>query len=210
MTINKAAFAAGDKNEMLKLARTIKKSAPTDKNAHPMASQFFDEDPSSVRPIDTSALLENSAGAESVEHFRWVEALAAGGYEAIATHLDRPSRTASVTQIGTGGLARSGWTPPQPVNVSGTEKILAAKLSKAASALPAHSRAALERVGTTESADDHGGLLAETLKAVCIELLGLSVENFDTNTLKTKLASAFKSARPELRKRLFKALAMAA
>jgi hypothetical protein len=205
MQINKAALAAGDQGELLKLARSIKASAPRDRNANPMTSQFFDPDPSNVRPLDTSELIENSAGAESVEHFRWVEAVSAAGYSAIATHLDRPSRTASVTQIGLGGTVRSGWTPEKPITVSGSEKVLATKLQKAFARLSPDQRAAFDKGAAPFTAADTG-VLVESLKAIVYQLLGVSAESLDPAALKVKLAQAIKAAQPAIRTRLTKAL----
>jgi hypothetical protein len=201
MEINRAKFANGDRNELLRLARTIRKSAPTDKNAHPMASQFFDADPSSDRPINTSALLENSAGAENVDHFRWIEALSSAGYAGIA--LSRPSKTADVRQIGMGG---SGWNAPKPSVNSGAKAVLAGKLEKALHALPESARAVLEKAAAPSSATADTNVLVENLKSIVFQLLGVSAESLDPATLKVKLGQAIKSARPDIQRRLQKAL----
>jgi hypothetical protein len=197
MEINRAKFANGDRNELLRLARTIRKSAPTDKNAHPMASQFFDADPSSGRPINTSALLENSAGAENVDHFRWIEALSSAGYAGIA--LSRPSKTADVRQIGMGG-----WNAPKP-SVANGAKALDVKMQKALAALPASARAVLEKAAAPSAASDTG-VLVESLKAIVYQLLGVSAESLDPAALKMKLTQAIKAARPDVQRRLAKAL----
>jgi hypothetical protein len=50
-------------------------------------------------------------------------------------------------------------------------------------------------------------LLTETLKGILFQLLGADVSAFDPATLKTRISTALKVARPDLRTRLVKALA---
>jgi hypothetical protein len=186
MEINNVRLAAGDSGEMLKLARSIKKSEPRDKNAHPLASQFFDGEPSNVRQLSTQELLESMAGADNIERIKWIDALAAGGYGAIA--LTRPEVAGDVSEIGLGRVG-SGWTAPKPSVTSGAKALLLNRLANAAQ----------------PSAGDTN-VLVESLKAIVFQLLGVSAESLDPATLKVKLTQAIKAARPDVQRRLAKAL----
>jgi hypothetical protein len=192
MEINKARLAAGDRNEFLKLARSIRSTTAVSKTTSPIGSQFFPDDGAALQHLDLDTLVENLAGTEDVERNRWIEMMASAGYDE-RMKLLRPDKTADVTQI---GAARSGWTPPQNVTVSTTAGKVATtvQFKKAAKA--------------TEAADT--GVLVESLKAIVYQLLGVSAETFDPNTLKVKLTQALKAARPDVRTRLAKALGTAA
>lgn len=213
MTINKAALAAGDRTELLKLARMIRKSAPTDKNAHPMVSQFFDGDPSGVRPLGTEELAQSLAGNQYNDNLDGTQALrdslhqGDGDLEMFGIKFTKP-KTADVSMIGRGPLPRSGWTPAQPVTVSSSEKVLAGKLEKAFSRLSPDQRAALNKAAAPSTTPADTGVLVESLKAICFQLLGCSAETFDANTLKAKIAASVR-ANPALKARLTKALAAA-
>lgn len=220
MQIDKVKMARGDQSEILKLARnTIRKSTPTDRYAHPLVSQFFDSDPSGVRELDLDTLLGSMAGADDVVREKAIELLnewkkthmgADDFYDyswpqafedankllTSKTKVPRPKFAGPVTQIGSG--AGSGWTPPGGRIVPATgAKAATGRLEKAL----LNNRLAK---GATPSAADMA-ILTATLKSIVHELLGLSVENFDPNTLKTKLTAAIK-ARPDLARRLAKAL----
>ncbi|MCU1305226.1 MAG: hypothetical protein JWQ87_5510, partial [Candidatus Sulfotelmatobacter sp.] len=112
MEINKAALAKGDRNEFLKLARSIRPSTTLNKAEHPLAAQFFGDNSTEVRHLDTRQLIESLAGQPYNEKLKWIEAVAAAGYAGIA--LDRPSKMADVTRIGGG----AGWTAPKPAVAS--------------------------------------------------------------------------------------------
>jgi len=140
--------------------------------------------------LDTDTLVESLAGAQGVEHDRWVETAAQAGYPGVP----RPTIAGDVTAIGAyNGGGRSGWTPPRDVTVSTTAGKVSAtvQFKKAAK--------------TTEAADT--GVLVESLKAIVYQLLGVSADTFDADTLKTKLTQEIKAARPDVRTRLAKALA---
>jgi hypothetical protein len=190
MEINKAKLASGDRGELLKLARSIKASEPRDRNVNPLASQFFDSEPAGVRPLDTDTLLASLGGADFNEHISWIEALSAAGYDE-RMKLLRPDKTADVARIGCG----SGWTPPASVTVSTKAGTFTgpARFRKSATAM--------------EPNTAHAGLLAETLKSILFQLLGADVLAFDPSTLKARISTALKVARPDLRERLAKALA---
>jgi hypothetical protein len=210
MQINKTALASGSRSEILTLARSIRPSTSLSKADHPFAAQFFQDDTNAPRPLSTSQLAESLAGAG---YNATVEELVAlgesqhqgdGTLEAFGIKFKAPQVTGDVSQIGS-ARARSGWVPAQPVTVSGTEKILAGKLSKAAKALPADSRAVLDRVAKADTATADTGVLVETLKAICAQLIGTGVEHFTADELKVKIASGIK-ARPAMAQRLVKAL----
>lgn len=187
MLINKAKLASGDRNELLRLARSIKPTVTLSKQDHPMASQFFADDPVGVTHLSTDELASSMAGEVYNERIAWIDALASGGYEAIA--LNRPKAAGDVSQIGTG--AGSGWTAPKPSIASGAKAERALLLHKIAKA-------------TNPSAADTA-TSAATLKSLCAQLLGADVGNFDTSTLKAKLTKTIRS-RPDLGLRLTKAL----
>jgi hypothetical protein len=195
MKIDKARLAAGDRNELLKLARSIRPSTPFSKTTNPIASQFFGDNGTEIRHLPLDQLTENLAGADFNEHIKWIEALSAAGYDE-RMKLLRPEVAGDVSQIGSGG--RSGWTPPQNVTVSTTAGKVATtvQFKKAAKA--------------TEVSAADTGVLVESLKAIVYQLLGVSAETFDPNTLKVKLTQALKAARPDVRTRLAKALGTAA
>jgi hypothetical protein len=205
MQINKAKLAAGDHGEVLKLVRSIKASEPRDRNANPMTSQFFDPDPSNVRPLSTSELVTSLAGQPFNERVKEIEDLGEnqhqgdGTLEAFGIKFNGPKPAGDVTQIG--ARPRSGWTPPVTV-ASGAKAVLNTKLQKALAALSPSQRAALEKADPSTDSDS---ILTETLKSIVAQLLGASLDNFDASTLKVRIAKAVKS-RPDLGKRLQKAL----
>lgn len=193
MEINKARLAAGDRNELLKLARTIKATVPASEN-HPLAAQFFDDEPAGVRQLDTDELVSSLAGEPFNERSREIEAevFAQRAREQMGVGgMTKPTASADVSRIGIG----SGWTAPKPTITSGAKAERALLLNK------------LAKAANPYAADT--AILVETLKSIVHQLLGVSVENFDASTLKSKLATALKTARPELSKRLTKALAIA-
>ncbi len=112
MEINKARLAAGDRNELLKLARSIRPSIPLNKTEHPLGSQFFDPEPAGVRDLSTDELLSSLAGAPFNERNRQIEAEAFAQQARDQMGVDgltRPVATADVTRIGAG----SGWNAPE-------------------------------------------------------------------------------------------------
>jgi hypothetical protein len=186
MKLDKAKLASGDTTELLKLARSIKPTTSLSKQEHPLASQFFDDEPSGVRHLSTDVLAESLAGAESIEHFRWVEYAAQAGYAGI----ERPKAAGDVTLIGAG----SGWNAPKPAVASG---------AKAERALLLHKIAKTVNPSSADTA-----ILTATLKSIITQLLGVNVESVDPGVLKSKLAATIK-ARPDLGLRLAKALGTA-
>jgi hypothetical protein len=193
MKLDKAKLASGDRNELLKLARSIKPTTSLNKAEHPLASQFFADDLPVVTHLSTDELAESLAGAESIEHFRWVETMAAAGYSGIA--LNRPKASGDVTELGAfNGGVRSGWTPPKNVTVS-------TKAGKVATTVQFKKAAKATEVSPADT-----GILVESLKAIIYQLLGADVSAFDPATLKTRITTALKTARPDVRTRLEKAL----
>jgi hypothetical protein len=162
---------------LLKLARGISSSRPLSKAASPIGSQFFDGEPSGVRDITLDSLLSELAG-ESFND-RWKEIIGAAGYDNI--NVDRPSKTADVTSIGTGGRGMVGNMAP-----------LTAKAAALDSALRKN-RAAKAGL-TTADADTAvlSALLAEIVKA----LIGCEPTALDPSVVKSRFASALKKAGP--------------
>jgi hypothetical protein len=203
MEISKIKLAAGDTSERLKLARSIKSSKPRDRNANPLASQFFDADPSNVRPLDTAELVDSLAGSVFNEKVQQVEDLVfqqkvREQYPALGA-MSKPSVGGDVCEIGVG----AGRSASKEISVTSGAKMLDIKMQKAFAALPASARAVLERAAAPSSTD--AAILTATLKSIVHELLGLNAESFDEDTLKNKIAAPVK-VRPDLGKRLTKAL----
>jgi hypothetical protein len=184
MKLDKAALAKGDPAALLALARTIKPSRPLSKAENPLASQFFDDEPSGVRQLDTQTLIENLAGGEGVEHDRWVESMAAAGYAGIA--LNRPKASGDVTELTAyNGGGRSGWTPNKDVPIVSGAKAASGRLEKAI----ADNKAA-------KATSPSSNILTEQLKSIIFQLLGVSADTYDAPTLKAKLLTALKKAEP--------------
>jgi len=200
MEINKARLAAGNRDELLKLARSIKATVPASE-AHPLASQFFGDNGTEIRHLPLDQLTENLAGAEFNERSREIEdaafAQTVRDQDSRLKGMARPTATADVSMIG------SGWTPSKPISV--------ATGAKAATTTGRLERALLNnrlaKAATPNPADS--AILTATLKSIIHELLGLGVEHFDASTLKTKLVRAIKAAPPALQQRLTKALNVA-
>lgn len=185
MEINKARLAAGDRNELLKLARSIRPTTTLSKEQHPLASQFFDDEPSGVRNLDTQELIDTLAGAQGVEHDRWVESMAAAGYAGIA--LNRPKASGDVTELTAyNGGGRSGWTPSKDVSIASGGKAagLEAALRK--------NRAAKGTTATTANSDT--GILTALLKEIVKSLIGIDPDSLDSGTVKTRFTAALKKA----------------
>jgi hypothetical protein len=179
MTINAKAALNGDRNELLKLARSIQPAKAPLAKGSPLGSQFFDSEPSGMRPLDLATLLNSMAGEDFNQHVEWVEAMAAAGYAGIA--LNRPSKTADVTRIGAG----PGWTAPKPTIASGTKAAgLEAALRK--------NRVANGTTATTANADT--GILTALLKEIVKSLIGVDPDSLDSGTVKTRFTAALKKA----------------
>jgi hypothetical protein len=178
-----------DKTEFFRtLAKTIHRAEAPLAKGSPLGSQFFDTEPSGAKPLDLDNLLSFMGGEVYNQRIAWIDALAAGGYGAIA--LSRPKVAGDVSEIGL-GAGRSGWTPAKDIPIASAKAALLNSINT--------------RLGKAES-KAHAGLLVEQLKAICFQLLGIPCENLDADTLKSKLSAAIKTARPDLRKRLQKAL----
>jgi hypothetical protein len=204
MQLDKVKIAASDPSELLKLARSIKASVPTHEN-NPVATQFFDGEPSNIRQLDTNTLVESLAGQTFNEKVREVEDLVFAQRVREQTGLDgmsMPTATADVSQIGRDVRVGAGRSASKEIAVTSGAKVLDLKMQKAFAALPASARAVLERAAAPSSTD---AILTATLKSIVHELLGLNAESFDEDTLKNKIAAAVK-LRPDLGKRLTKAL----
>jgi hypothetical protein len=212
MQLDKTRFAACDRNEVLKLAKSIRPSTTLSKTEHPLAAHFFQDDANAPRALSTEQLVESLAGNEfnqrvaEIENASFQQSVASAFpvIPGMGVVLSRPTRTGDVTHIGTGGMVRSGWTAPPPAVTSGAKALLASKLEKALRALPADQTAVLDRVAKADT-PEHSGLLVEALKSICQQLLGASIENFNPSELKEKIAAAVKAC-PDLGKRLAKAL----
>jgi hypothetical protein len=195
MEINRAKLASGDPAEWKRLTKTIRPASALSKQEHPLASQFFGDNGTEVRSLDLDTLLEDLAGQPGVEHDLWVQRMAALGFAGV--EMNRPKVAGDVSQIGTG--AGSGWTAPKPSIASGAK----AATDKLARALLLNRLVKAANPSTSDS-----GVLVETLKSICTQLLGLSVENFNAAELKEKIAATVK-ANPALKARLAKALSTA-
>jgi hypothetical protein len=190
MKIDKMKLASGDRGEFLKLARTIRPSKPLSKTANPVASQFFPDDGAEIRHLSADELAESLAGAEFNERGRTIDMASQG-----LPPLPAPKATGDVSQI---GGARSGWTPGQRVSIAtGAKAATTGRLERAL----LNNR--LAKAATPNPADS--AILTATLKSIIHELLGTSLEHFDANTLKVRIAKAIK-ARPDVAKRLVTAL----
>jgi hypothetical protein len=192
---------------VLKLAKTIRPATATLTKGSPLGSQFFDADPAGVRDLSTPELLSTLAGATFTAKMDEIEALVFAQRveeQSGLTGMKRPSSTADVSQIGRSVRVGSGWTPSTEISVtSGAKAALAGKLEKAFSRLSPDQRVVLEKAAQP-FADT--GILIESLKSILFELLGAGVENFPPATVKTRLVTALKTARPDQQRRLAKAL----
>jgi hypothetical protein len=185
MEISKTKLAAGDTSELLKLARSIKSSKPRDRNANPLASQFFDADPSNVRPLDTAELVDSLAGSVFNEKVQQVEDLVfqqkvREQYPALGS-VSKPSVGGDATRIGAG----SGWTPPKEISVVSAKAAgldAALRKNRVAKGLPA----------TTGNADT--GVLTALLAEIVKALLGVDPATLDSSTVKTRFTTALKKA----------------
>jgi len=196
MQMDKLKLAAGDQGEVLKLARTIKASVPTHEN-NPVATQFFDGEPSNIRQLDTNTLVASLAGETFNEKVREVEDLVFAQrvreqYPALGA-MSKPSVGGDVTRIGRSTAVGSGWMPKAEIVVTSGAKAAGGRLEKTAKL-------------TTASSN----ILTEQIKTIVHEILGAAAENFDPSTLASKLTSAIKTTRPELRRRLENAVRLAA
>jgi hypothetical protein len=201
MEISKTKLAAGDTSELLKLARSIKASKPRDRNANPLASQFFDPDPSNIRPLSTDDLVSSLAGSVFNEKVQQVEDLVfqqkvREQYPALGS-VPKPSVGGDVSEIGVG----AGRSASKEITVT-AKAALAGKLEKAFSRLSPDQRAAFVKAEPSTTCDS---ILTETLKSIVTQLLGAGLEHFDPATLKIRIAKAVE-ANPVLGKRLTKAL----
>jgi hypothetical protein len=170
---------------VLKLAKAIRPASTLSKAEHPLASQFFpDSNGVEVRQLAMEDLMEVAGGG--AEFNRGVAAM----YPSLGT-VPRPQVAGDVSQIG----ARR----------SATVGNMAVPSSKAATVSMQKARL-LEKIEATVNPGAHTGLLVEQLKAICYQLLGIPCDNLDADALKTKLTQAIKTARPDLQKRLLKAL----
>ena len=193
MQLNKAKLTSGDQTEWLKLARGIRLSRLLNKAEHPVASQFFDSDPSGVRQLDTEALVTSLAGEPFNQRDRQIEdsafQQAVRDQDSRLAGVSKPQLAGDVALIGSG---RSGWKgPPIPGTSFDGKAERTQKVAKAANPSVADST-----------------ILVETLKSIVHQLLGVNVESVDPGVLKSKLATTIKS-RPDLGKRLAKTLGIA-